>query len=123
MQFLGSIAGDERRQRLWACDVLAVPSGELADGRSEGAPQVVLEGLAAGAHVVASRVGGVASLLGDAGWCVPPGDVPGWTAALAQALATSVESRRAQAWAQVQRFDWSMVGPQIVGDALDRRPR
>lgn len=123
VQFLGSIAGDERRQRLWACDVLAVPSVELADGRSEGAPQVVLEGLAAGAHVVASRVGGIASLLGDAGWCVPPGDVPGWTAALAQALATSVESRRAQAWAQVQRFDWSMVGPQIVGDALDCRPR
>ena len=115
VQFLGAIAGAERRRRLLACDVLALPSVELADGRSEGAPQVVLEGLAAGAQVVASRVGGVATLLGDAGWCVPPGDVPAWIAALRAALAASDTSRRRRAQAQAQRFDWSTVAPQIVG--------
>lgn len=124
VQFLGTITGDERRQRLWACDLLAVPSIELADGRSEGAPQVVLEGLAAGATVLASRVGGVATLLGDAGYCLPPGDIPAWTAALRAALASlhsaAAGDQRRAAERQAARFDWSVVAEQIVGPELWR---
>jgi glycosyltransferase involved in cell wall biosynthesis len=56
---------------LRACDVLLLPS------RWEGMPNVVLEAMAAGRPVVASRVEGVAELLGDDGadlQSVEPGD-------------------------------------------------
>lgn len=116
VQFLGTIVGDERRRRLLACDVLALPSLRLPDGRTEGAPQVVLEALAAGAKVVASDVGGVADLLGDAGWCLPPGDVAAWQAGLAQALQTRDDAHPRRAMAQAARFDWSLTAPRIVGE-------
>lgn len=121
VQFLGPIAGAERRRRLLACDVLALPSIVLPDGRTEGAPQVVLEGLAAGSRVVASRVGGVADLLGDAGWCVPPGDVSACIAALRAALACCDEPQRQRAVAQAQRFDWSLIAPRIIGATFGAR--
>ncbi len=119
VQFLGTVVGDERRRRLWACDLLAVPSVELPDGRSEGAPQVVLEGLAAGALVVASRVGGIAELLGEVGLLVPPGDVGALRAALKQALAQlgspAAPRLRQAAVARAARFDWSQLAGEIVG--------
>ncbi|MBM4369786.1 MAG: glycosyltransferase, partial [Deltaproteobacteria bacterium] len=49
-------------------DVLAVPS------RWEGFGIAALEGMAAGVPVVASDVGGLAELVGDAGVLVPPGN-------------------------------------------------
>lgn len=130
VRFLGTITGDERRQRLWACDILAVPSIELADGRSEGAPQVVLEGLAAGAQLVASRVGGIPDLLDGVGWLVPPGDVAALRHALRQACdqlaSPACASLRQAAQARAARFDWSIIAEQIVGPALwqpaPRRP-
>jgi glycosyltransferase involved in cell wall biosynthesis len=60
------------------CDVLVQPS------LSEGLPNAVLEAMAAGRPVIASRVGGVPELVvdGETGLLVPPGD-PG---ALARAI-------------------------------------
>jgi glycosyltransferase involved in cell wall biosynthesis len=65
-----------RRDLLAAADVLVITSTALADGRSEGAPMVAREALAAGLPVVATRVGGLEDLAG----CpdvelVPDGDV------------------------------------------------
>lgn len=57
-------------------DVLAVPS------RWEGFGLVAAEGLAAGIPVLASAVDGLVEVVGDAGWLLPPGDVPAWRAAL-----------------------------------------
>lgn len=62
---------------LRAFDVVALTS------RTEGTPMVVLEAMAAGVPVVATRVGGVADLLGEEeGAVVPPGD----TEAVARAI-------------------------------------
>ena len=65
-----------------ACDVLVLPS------HVEGTPNVVLEALASGRRVVASRVGGVPDLVTSPvlGALVPPADPD----ALADALMTEL---------------------------------
>ena len=49
-------------------DALALPS------RADASPWVVLEALAAGLPVLATRVGAIAEMVGDAGILVAPGD-------------------------------------------------
>jgi len=65
-----------------ACDVLVLPS------HVEGTPNVILEALASGRRVVASRVGGVPDLVTSPtlGTLVPPGDVDALADALVLAL-------------------------------------
>jgi glycosyltransferase involved in cell wall biosynthesis len=80
------VAGPQPLERVptWmaACDVLVLPS------HTEGTPNVVLEALASGRRVVASRVGGVPDVITDArlGALVPPGDPDALADALVLAL-------------------------------------
>jgi len=73
----------EVAEHLGACDVLALPSWH------EGTPNVVLEALASGRPVVATRVGGIPDAVpeGQAGLLVPPRDPRGLAFALEAALA------------------------------------
>lgn len=92
--------------------VLAVPSTY-----PEGLGLVALEGMAAGALVVASNIGGLSESVidGQTGWLVPPGDVEALAAALSDALAVHQAEaasprradlhRRAQATARSQDVD------------------
>lgn len=81
VHFHGMRPHDEIPAWISASDVLCLPS------RREGCPNVVLEALASGRPVVASRVGGVPELIhGDNGLLVPSED-PG---ALADALQTAL---------------------------------
>lgn len=68
-------------------DVVVLPS------RNEGTPLAVIEALASARAVVASRVGGIPDVVGDAGVLVPPDDVDALAAALA-ALLAGPERRR-----------------------------
>jgi glycosyltransferase involved in cell wall biosynthesis len=117
VRFVGEVAGPLRRQLLHGCDVLALPSLILPDGRTESAPLVLLEALAAGCPIVASAVGGTAELVGDAGLLVPPQDPVALAAALQKALydpGWSAACRR-RAAQRAARFDWSVVAPAILG--------
>jgi glycosyltransferase involved in cell wall biosynthesis len=69
---------------LAAADILVLPS------HFEGTPNVVLEALASGRRVVATRVGGVPDLItsDQLGALVPPGDPD----ALAQGIVTALRS-------------------------------
>jgi glycosyltransferase involved in cell wall biosynthesis len=60
----------------------------VLSSRYEALPNVVLEAMAAGLPVVATRVGGLPELVvpGRTGWLVPPGDAPALAAAMSQAL-------------------------------------
>jgi len=78
----------------WA-DVLALPSVVMDNGKMEGIPVVLMEAMAAGLPVVASRISGIPELVEDgrSGVLVPAGDA----AALAAALAEMRDRRRRRA--------------------------
>jgi glycosyltransferase involved in cell wall biosynthesis len=68
----------------------------VLSSRYEALPNVVLEAMAAGLPVAATRVGGLPELVvpGRTGWLVPPGDAPALAAAMSQALGDA-ETREA----------------------------
>jgi teichuronic acid biosynthesis glycosyltransferase TuaC len=82
VSFVGAKPHDEIPQWIAACDVFALPSW------SEGTPNVVLEALACGRRVVATRVGGTPDVItSDAlGVLVPAGDPPALAVAIEGAL-------------------------------------
>jgi starch synthase (maltosyl-transferring) len=75
---------------LKTADVLVLPSFW------EGMPNVVLEAMAAGRAVVATRVEGTEDLIipGATGWLVPPGDAAALAEALEEAVADPERCRR-----------------------------
>jgi len=96
---------------LAAADVLCLPS------HREGCPNVVLEALASGRPVVASRVGGVPELLNDEnGIMVPPGDPTALAEALTQAVTRNWDPAALRA--SVDCLSWEQYG-RTLRDALD----
>ena len=90
----GWVHGEKKKALLEVGDVLVLPS------YSEGLPNSVLEGMAAGMAVIATPVGGIPSLVqhGENGLLVPVGDVT----ALANAMTTlALDPERR--WAMGQR--------------------
>jgi glycosyltransferase involved in cell wall biosynthesis/GT2 family glycosyltransferase len=97
-------------------DVLVVPSLP-APGWQEQFGRVVVEAMAAGVPVVASRSGALPEVVGDAGVLVPPGD----PAALHEALATLQEEPEllhtlAEKGLRLARhYSWDAVATQQLG--------
>lgn len=88
----------------------------VVPSRAESMPYIVLEAIAAGLPVVATRVGGIPEIFGPrAGELVPPGDPDALAAALNALLADPV---RAQIDAAA-RLDW--LRPRFHIDAMQRR--
>jgi glycosyltransferase involved in cell wall biosynthesis len=86
---LGWIDEDARSVLLATSTVFALPS------YYEALPMAVLEAMAAELPVVATRVGGLPSLIteGEEGFLVPPGDVPGLAESLGKVLADPTLAR------------------------------
>jgi glycosyltransferase involved in cell wall biosynthesis len=86
-----------------AADILCLPSF------MEGCPNVVLEALASGRGVVATRVGGIPELLrdGETGILVPPGNPVALAAGLAKALARPWDPAIQRA--SVEHLSWEGV--------------
>jgi len=99
VKLLGGL--DHRLVARWinAVDVLALPS------HNEGVPNVLLEAMACGIPVVATRVGGIPEIVSrQAGILVERGDPGGLSRALREAIATRWD--RDAIVESVARFDW-----------------
>ncbi|MDB6452902.1 glycosyltransferase [Falsirhodobacter sp. 20TX0035] len=91
-------------------DVMVLPSA------FEGLPLVVLEAMAAGCPVVATRIGGVTEALGDDHpWLVPAGDARALAAALAEAL-DRPDLRDRMAARQKARFAQGYTADRMAAD-------
>jgi D-inositol-3-phosphate glycosyltransferase len=111
VDFVGSV--DQQRLALWysAADVCAVPS------LTESFGLVALESMACGTPVVATRVGGLQTVVedGESGLLVPPGD----HAALAEAIEQVLMDHRLRmhlahgARERAEGFTWHRVGDGI----------
>lgn len=115
VRFLGEVRGRDKSDLLAAADLLVVPSRRLPDGREEGTPTVLLEALAAGLPIVATRTGGIEAVLDDGETALlvdPRRD------ALAHALRRMLDAglrRRLREAGDGYRHDWSRIGPILAG--------
>ena len=104
-----------------ACDVFCLPS------YMEGCPNVVLEALASGRGVVASRVGGIPELIteGRNGVLVPPRDPDALAAGLAAALGRAWEPEAQRASVEYLSHDgvaaaYRRVLEQVIAERAER---
>ena len=108
--FVGSRPHDEMALWMNAADCLCLPS------RSEGMPNVVLENLACGRPVVASRVGDVPGLVRDGvdGFVVEDG--PAFPDRLADALGRALDREwdREQIVSGTDRFTWERAAVELL---------
>jgi glycosyltransferase involved in cell wall biosynthesis len=82
---LGARTEDEVAALLATANCYVQPSVVTPAGKMEGIPVALMEALAAGLPVVASRLSGIPELVrpGETGYLVPPADAPALAAALA----------------------------------------
>ncbi len=122
--FLGSLSGPDLVEFYREVDVLAVPSLDTrqqgpsrrpAQGWVEQFGRVVVEAMACGTPVVASRSGALPDVVGDAGLLVPPGDVAALGAALRQVVddAELAATLRRRGFDVAARCSWDAVAEQV----------
>jgi colanic acid/amylovoran biosynthesis glycosyltransferase len=87
--FHGQLAREDVATVRGRADFMLVPSVTAADGDEEGIPVVLMEAMAAGLAVVATRHGGIPELVvdGETGLLVPERDGPALARALGRLIA------------------------------------
>jgi glycosyltransferase involved in cell wall biosynthesis len=110
--FLGFQPREKVRDWMQRAKLLVLPSIEEAQG------VVILEAMACGTPVVASKVGGIPEMVSpEVGVLVPPGDVKALAAAIEGVLRDPYQwssmSRCARYWVE-KHYDWSYIARQYI---------
>ncbi len=89
VRFMGSRREDEVAELMRDCDLFVLPSLIATSGRMEGVPVVLMEAMASGAPVVATRLSGIPELVidGETGRLAEQGDVANFRGQIAATLA------------------------------------
>jgi glycosyltransferase involved in cell wall biosynthesis len=122
--FPGVLAQGDVGAYLAAADIAVAPSVHDEHGNVDGLPNTVMESLASGTPLVASRVAGIPSVVreGDTGLLVPERDVPALAGALERLMGDAgmraVIGVRARAYVQSEH-SWARVAERFEG-AYDR---
>jgi glycosyltransferase involved in cell wall biosynthesis len=116
-EFFGAVEHRRLVDFYAAADLVVVPSKAGTGGEAEGQNVVVLEAFAARACVVATRLGGIPSMVRDqeTGVLVEPGN-PRALAEAVESLLKDADLRRslsANAFAEVSKYDWRRVAGQF----------
>jgi glycosyltransferase involved in cell wall biosynthesis len=110
----GQISWDNVPAFLAMGDIFVLPSVRDAAGNVDGLPTVLLEALALGKPVVATRIGGVPLVIEDGmnGILCPPGDTHALTEAISTLLGDTALQARLREAARIsveEQFNWSEV--------------
>jgi glycosyltransferase involved in cell wall biosynthesis len=106
------VVDEERLHMLYRCAAaLVYPS------RYEGFGFPVLEAMASGAPVIASRAASIPEVVGDAGILLDPDDVHGWAAAIAAVINDEQQrgTMRAAGLARASQFTWERTARATMG--------
>jgi glycosyltransferase involved in cell wall biosynthesis len=123
IEFLGELASDELAAEYHRAEVVVIPSVPARSGDQDGLPVVLLEAMAAGRPVIASRLPGLDAAVTDSvdGRLIPPGDAAALATALTELLADTEQRARlgAAARQRAEAFGVDAVGRRYV-DLLER---
>lgn len=118
VRFLGQLGADELSRRMHASEVVVVPSVPAASGDQDGLPVTLLEAMAAGTAVLASRLPGIAEAVqdGHSGMLVQAGDPAALAGALGRLLTDPQLRRRLGAGAtrRAEEYSTAAVGERYV---------
>ncbi len=119
VRFLGALERREVLAAVAAADVLVAPSVPTADGRRVGIPVALMEAMASGVPVVASRLSGSPELVrdGETGLLVEPRDAAGLAAAIGRLHAEpDLRARLARAGRRIveDEFDLEKSGARLA---------
>ncbi len=119
VHFPGPVGRDELPDLFRAADLFVLPAVHDARGNVDGLPNVILEAMASGLPVVATRVSGIPMAVEDGatGALVPEGDAAALAGAL-RALLAAPERRRAMGEAGRRKVD-----RELTWDAVAARYR
>jgi glycosyltransferase involved in cell wall biosynthesis len=118
VRLVGQLGRRDLARAMCEAEVFVVPSVPAASGDQDGVPIVLLEAMAAGRAVVASRLAGIDEAVEDgrSGVLVPPGDAAALARAVDDLLADP--ARRAAlgraASSRVENYDVDAVGARFV---------
>lgn len=110
--FVGQRGKEAVRDYLQASDLVVVPSIIDSTGETEGLPVVLLEALASGKPVVATRVAGAPDVIVDGynGFLAKPQNPEDLADKMQRALLFDPDFLSDQARDSVQPYDWEMIG-------------
>ena len=117
IEFFGAVEHRRLAGFYAAADLVIVPSKSGTGGEAEGQNLVVLEAFAARVCVVATRLGGIPSMVRDreTGVLVEPGN-PRALAEAIESLLNDADLRRtlsAHAFAEVSKYDWHRIAEEF----------
>ena len=110
--FLGTVLGPEKIDLLHHCLFTVVPSVE-----EDNMPLVLLESMACGKPVLASRLGGMPDIVipGENGQLCRPGDVSEFAHAMTHMMEVNAAQTMADAARNTaQRLDWTLIADQYL---------
>jgi glycosyltransferase involved in cell wall biosynthesis len=110
--FAGQQGKQAVRNYFQAADLVVVPSIIDSTGETEGLPVVLLESLASGKPVVATRVAGAPDVIVDGhnGFLAEPKSPGDLAEKMTQALNADAATLSKNARDSVQKYDWEMIG-------------
>lgn len=117
--FVGYVPWDQTPAYLKMADVFVVPSIRDEAGNVDGLPNVLLEAMAAGCAIVASRVAGIPEVLydGENGLLVPPSDEVALAEKVCVLLGDETLRKRLGEAAQrtvAARYRWMQIAEQVA---------